>query len=115
MIENPVIFKTQEGTSDLITYFMKVGQDFVVIWGGEKPHISAVALAQPRECLKYLGKISTTASVPGILGHKRTPLSKPYRSDWPLLPIALWLSLRGYTGTTYRNQTSIRSLGMWKP
>jgi hypothetical protein len=75
--ENPIIFKTQEGTFDLTASVMKVGKDaVVVIWGGEKPHIGAVALAQSRASLKNPDKISATASVLGILGHKEDSLVK---------------------------------------
>jgi hypothetical protein len=77
MTENPVIFKTQEGTFGLIASVMKVGQDFVVvIWGGDKPHIGAVALAQSRKSLKCPDKISSTASVLSILGHKEDSVVK---------------------------------------
>lgn len=56
---------------------VKVGQDFVVvIWGGERPHIGAVALAQSRRSLKDPEKKSATASVLSILGHKEDTIVK---------------------------------------
>jgi hypothetical protein len=77
MNKNPLIFKTQEGIFDLSASVMKVGQDaVVVIWGGEKPHIGAVALAQPRQSLKDPEKLSATASVLCILGHKEDTVVK---------------------------------------
>jgi len=77
MSENPIIFKTQTGTFDLIASVMNVGRDAViVIWGGEKPHIGAVALAQPRHSLKDPEKISATASVLTIIGHKEDAVVK---------------------------------------
>jgi len=77
MNEKPVIFKTQEGIFDLTASVMKVGQDFVVvIWGGERPHIGAVALAQSRQSLKDPEKKSATASVLSILGHKEDTVVK---------------------------------------
>ena len=77
MDENPIIFKTQEGAFDLIASVMNVGHDAViVIWGGEKPHVGAVALAQPRQSLKYPEKISATSSVLAILGHKEDTVVK---------------------------------------
>jgi hypothetical protein len=73
----PIIFKTQEGIFDLTASVMKVGQDFViVIWGGERPHIGAVALAQSRQSLKDPQKKSATASVLSILGHKEDTVVK---------------------------------------
>jgi gallate decarboxylase subunit D len=77
MNKNPVILKTQEGAFDLTASVMKVSQDVViVIWGGDKPHIGAVALAQPRQSLKNPDKRSATASVLCILGHKEDAVVK---------------------------------------
>jgi len=77
MTEKPVIFKTQEGIFDLTASVMKVGQDFVVvIWGGERHHIGAVALAQSRQSLKDPQMKSATASVLSILGHKEDAVVK---------------------------------------
>jgi gallate decarboxylase subunit D len=77
MIENTVIFKTQEGTFDLSASVTKVGQDVViVIFGGDRPHIGAVALADPRQSLKNPEKISATASVLCLLGHKEDTIVK---------------------------------------
>jgi gallate decarboxylase subunit D len=77
MNEKPVIFKTQEGIFDLTATVVKVGQDFVVvIWGGERPHIGAAALAQSRQSLKDHEKKSATASVLSILGHKEDTVVK---------------------------------------
>jgi gallate decarboxylase subunit D len=77
MNENPVIVKTQEGIFDLTASVMKVGQDaVVVIWGGERPHVGAVALAQSRKSLKDPDKISATASVLCLIGHKEDVVVK---------------------------------------
>jgi gallate decarboxylase subunit D len=77
MNEKPVIFKTQEGSFDLTATVVKVGQDFVVvISGGERPHIGAVALALSRQSLKDHEKKSATASVLSILGHKEDAVVK---------------------------------------
>lgn len=77
MNEKPVIFKTQEGIFDLTAAVMKIGEDFVVvIWGGERPHIGAVALAQSRQSLKDPQTKSATASVLSILGHKEDAVVK---------------------------------------
>jgi hypothetical protein len=77
MTTNPIIFETQEGRLDLTATVMKVGQDVVVvIFGGERPHIGAVALAQARQSLKNPEKTSATASVLSILGHKEDVIVK---------------------------------------
>jgi len=48
-----------------------LGQDLqVIIWGGDKPHIGAVALAQSRPSLENPEKTSSTSSILSIVGHK---------------------------------------------
>ena len=77
MNTNVRIFKTHEGNFDLIASVTKVGQDaVVVISGGERPHIGAVALADPRQSLKNPEKTSATASVLCLLGHKEDAIVK---------------------------------------
>ena len=54
-----------------------IGGDLLVaIWGGERPHIGAVALAQPRPSLKDSAIMSATASVICVVGHKEDDLVK---------------------------------------
>jgi len=54
-----------------------IGKDLLVaIWGGERPHIGSVALAQPRPSLKNPENRSATASVLCVLGHKEDDLVK---------------------------------------
>ena len=48
----------------------------MAVWGGEKPHIGAVAVAQPRPSLKDPDKTSASASVFCFLGHKEEELAK---------------------------------------
>ncbi|MGL4450404.1 MAG: hypothetical protein ACRCTZ_04320 [Sarcina sp.] len=48
----------------------------VAIIGGEKEHIGAVALAQPRKSLSDETKISATTSVICAMGHKEDELAK---------------------------------------
>jgi gallate decarboxylase subunit D len=77
MTTNSRIFKTREGNFDLTASVTKVGQDaVVVIFGGERPHIGAVALADPRQSLKHPEKRSATASVLCLLGHKEDAIAK---------------------------------------
>lgn len=69
--------QTQEGEYDISANVRLIGQDVLVsIWGGEKPHIGAVAMAQPRPSLKDAGVTSATASVFTYLGHKEDELAK---------------------------------------
>jgi hypothetical protein len=54
-----------------------IGNDLLVaIWGGEKPHIGAVSVAQPRPSLKDPNITSATASVFCFVGHKEDELAK---------------------------------------
>ena len=77
MTTNSRIFKTQEGNFDLTASVTKVGQDaVVVIFGGERPHVGAVALADPRQSLRDPEKTSATASVLCLTGHKEDAIVK---------------------------------------
>lgn len=55
-----------------------IGEDLLVaVWGGEKPHIGAVAVAQPRPSLvPPHDRMSATASVICLLGHKEDDFAK---------------------------------------
>lgn len=56
---------------------MKIGADYLVcIWGGDEPHLGAVAMAQPRPSLAHAGRTSATASVFTYVGHKEDALAK---------------------------------------
>ena len=77
MTTNSRIFKTQEGRFDLTASVTKVGQDVIVaIFGGERPHIGAVALADPRPSLRNPEATSATASVLCLTGHKEDAIVK---------------------------------------
>jgi hypothetical protein len=69
--------QTDTGEYDLEASVRLIGQDVLVaIWGGERPHIGAVAAAQPRPSLKDPGVTSATASVFCYVGHKEDDLAK---------------------------------------
>ena len=69
--------KTDTGAYDLTASVRWIGPDLLVaIWGGEKPHIGAVAVAQPRPSLKDPEITSATASVICNIGHKEDDLVK---------------------------------------
>ena len=70
---------TNQGDFDLEAHVMAIGQDLLVaIWGGEKPHIGAVSIAQPRPSLRDPKSTSATASVICLLGHKEDELAKAF-------------------------------------
>jgi len=69
--------QTNEGEYDLTAHARLIGADILVaIWGGEKPHIGAVAAAQSRPSLNDPNVTSSTASVLCYLGHKEDALAK---------------------------------------
>jgi hypothetical protein len=71
------VLKTSEGAYDLEASVERIGADLLVaIRGGEKPHIGAVAVAQPRPSLKDAQITSATASVFCLLGHKEDEMAK---------------------------------------
>ncbi|RLC22884.1 MAG: hypothetical protein DRH56_08195 [Deltaproteobacteria bacterium] len=68
---------TREGVRDLQASVQVIGTDILVaIRGGTRPHIGAVAVAQPRPSLRDPGKTSATASVFCFPGHKEDELVK---------------------------------------
>lgn len=61
---------------------VRLGDDYLVyMWGGEKPHIGAVAAAQPRASLVDPNLPSATASVLTYLGHKEDVVVKQVSED----------------------------------
>ena len=69
--------KTDKETYNLEAFVKKIGQDLLVaIWGGVRPHIGAVAIAQPRPSLKDQSLRSATASVFCYPGHKDDIVAK---------------------------------------
>ena len=77
MSETEFTIETDTGAYDLTAGVRLIGKDVLVaIWGGEKPHIGAVAIAQPRPSLKDPEVTSSTASVICLIGHKEDELAK---------------------------------------
>ena len=69
--------KTEEDAYNLSASARLIGDDMLVaIWGGEKPHIGAVAVAQPRPSLRDPEVTSSSASVICRVGHKEDDLVK---------------------------------------
>lgn len=68
---------TDGGAYDLQAEAVRLGPDWVVcIWGGEAPHVGAVAMATPRPSLADPARMSATASVFAYVGHKEDDLAK---------------------------------------
>ena len=77
MMSREFTINTSEGEYDLSASVRLIGQDLLIaVWGGEKPHIGAVAMAQPRPSLKDPEVTSSTASVFSYVGHKEDELAK---------------------------------------
>ncbi len=77
MATHEFVVKTEEDSYNLSAGVRLIGEDVLVaIWGGEKPHIGAVAVAQPRPSLKDPEVTSATASVICLVGHKEDELAK---------------------------------------
>lgn len=56
---------------------VRIGPDVLVaIWGGERPHIGAVAAAEPRPSLADPARTSATASVLSYIGHKEDGVAR---------------------------------------
>jgi hypothetical protein len=69
--------QTEEDAYNLSASVRLIGEDVLVaIWGGEKPHIGAVAVAQPRPSLRDAAVTSSSASVICLVGHKEDELAK---------------------------------------
>ena len=67
----------KKGELEVFAQVEVVGDDLVVIlWGGAKPHIGAIGVAQPRSGLKDPETISATSSVFTFLGHKEDAVAK---------------------------------------
>lgn len=69
--------KTDNESYNLEAFVKKIGQDLLVaMWGGVRPHIGAVAVAQTRPSLKDQSLRSATASVFCYPGHKDDIVAK---------------------------------------
>ena len=69
--------QTKEDSYNLSASIRLIGEDVLVaIWGGERPHIGAVAIAQPRPSLKDPDVTSASSSVFCFVGHKEDELAK---------------------------------------
>ncbi len=66
-----------DGRHRVMCTAIRIGQDVTIqIQGGERPHIGAVAMAIPRPSLQNPAKLSATASVLTVTGHKEDELAR---------------------------------------
>jgi hypothetical protein len=69
--------RTYQGEYDLSAHVRLIGEDLLVaIWGGEKPHIGAVAAAESRPSTQDPDQTSATVSVFCYLMHKEDDIAK---------------------------------------
>lgn len=69
-MEERIIEKVLSFTK-LTVKITKIGNDYhIILEGGDRPHIGCTVLAIPRPSLKGDGKVSSTASVINVTGHK---------------------------------------------
>ncbi len=77
MKQDTFTVETHTGNRDLTAIVRRIGDDVLVaVWGGERPHIGAVAAAQPRPSLKDPARRSASASVLCYVGHKEDLLAR---------------------------------------
>jgi hypothetical protein len=68
---------THKEAYNLEALVKEIGEDFLIaVWGGDRPHIGAIAIAQPRPSLKDERIVSATASVFCYPGHKDDLVAK---------------------------------------
>jgi gallate decarboxylase subunit D len=66
-----------DGPFRITARVLELGQDcLVVVWGGTRPHVGAVGMAQFRPSLKDSEMPAATSSVFTYLGHKEDTLAK---------------------------------------
>jgi len=74
---NEIHVRTSEAAWVVEARAVRIGADILVyIWGGDRPHIGAVAAAQPRQSLADPNRRSATCSVLTFLGHKEDEVVK---------------------------------------
>ncbi len=77
MQDQIISFSVGDGPYRVRADAAEIGADLVVkVYGGEKPHVGAVAVAIPRPSLADAGVVSSTVSVITLTGHKEDDLAK---------------------------------------
>ena len=77
--------------------FTKIGKDYhILLQGGDSPHIGCTVLAIPRPSLKGDGKVSSTASVINVTGHKDEYLCRYLAEKMAAAQNAVVVCTRGF-------------------
>ncbi len=74
-----ITLKSGRGKYGIMAEVRFIGEDILVsVWGGTKPHIGSVAVAQDRPSLKDPRRTSATSSVINFPGHKDDIVSRMF-------------------------------------
>lgn len=66
-----------EGKFHVLAKVFELGPDcLVILWGGTRPHVGAVGMAQVRASLRDPAQIAATSSVFTFVGHKEDLVAK---------------------------------------
>ncbi len=72
----------RKGRFKVVAAVYEIGPDILAaVWGGNRPHIGAVGMAQPRQSLRDEEKTAATSSVFTLLGHKEDLIVKPLSEE----------------------------------
>ncbi len=75
--KTPIKVSAGTGKHKVDLVITPVGRDLLaVIFGGDQPHVGAVAVAIPRPSLKDAGRLSSTSSVITLTAHKDDQVAK---------------------------------------
>ncbi|RHV01080.1 hypothetical protein DXB97_14520 [Firmicutes bacterium OM07-11] len=70
-MDNSWKIKKELTFTNIYAEISRLGEDYhILLSGGERPHIGCTVLAVPRPSLDGSGKMSSTASVLNVTGHK---------------------------------------------
>lgn len=72
------LLRTEAGAYDLQALVRIIGEDILIaVWGGDRPHIGATALAQTQPGIANPDQMSATVSVFCFPGHREDALARP--------------------------------------
>jgi gallate decarboxylase subunit D len=78
----PIVLTAARGRLALRMTCVPMGTDLcVALTGGDRAHLGAVALSQPRPSLGGDGAVSATTSVLALLGHKEDELARTLAAE----------------------------------
>ena len=72
----------KQGRFKVVAAVHEIGPDILVaMWGGNRPHIGAIGMAQTRQSLRDEEQRAATSSVFTLLGHKEDLIVKPLSEE----------------------------------